>query len=487
MKGQTWYLNKEMRQGEKGVTNYYPRLPWRQVNVRITTRGEIEKMERIFQRTEGLNKPNDAKCGLEHAFGDSYIARECGAVEQASELIVQTQNAQVKLLCWVVISIIGQLGTVISGELDWTCVCAPLVAMLFQADDAISNIGKKALTTLLEQYEFTAKVLLQVSFIDRAIEALHKSLPNEQQSSSIQLSQIVVMNILTILELILTTSIEKIPISIELLEILDTIIKQVKTNSIRLKAKMILSGFESVWKINNAVQIEENGKDELMQLKLKLRESERKRIEAEVKQQTAGQEMQDLLRIINAQQNIPDIKQTDWIMMQNELEKEEVGTDEQKEEIWIKKINVCQKIIANFIGKVNDEGKKLAIQAGIIDSLHKLLTMQPLERITISHIWAFYIFTYPSSDEVKSLLINKNPYSVLIRLLDHSDILIINRTLASIFNILLTQSETAVSEVHPHFATLQENGGIQKLFALFQNNEYKLIKDVVAQCIVCIF
>ncbi|KAA6400246.1 MAG: hypothetical protein EZS28_004225 [Streblomastix strix] len=32
MKGQTRYLNKEVRQGEKGVTNYYPRLPWRQGN-----------------------------------------------------------------------------------------------------------------------------------------------------------------------------------------------------------------------------------------------------------------------------------------------------------------------------------------------------------------------------------------------------------------------------------------------------------------------
>ncbi|KAA6373906.1 MAG: hypothetical protein EZS28_030567 [Streblomastix strix] len=31
MKGQTRYLNKEVRQGEKGVTNYYPRLPRRQV------------------------------------------------------------------------------------------------------------------------------------------------------------------------------------------------------------------------------------------------------------------------------------------------------------------------------------------------------------------------------------------------------------------------------------------------------------------------
>ncbi|KAA6383902.1 MAG: hypothetical protein EZS28_020574, partial [Streblomastix strix] len=32
MKVQTRYLNKEMRQGENGVTNYYPRLPWRQGN-----------------------------------------------------------------------------------------------------------------------------------------------------------------------------------------------------------------------------------------------------------------------------------------------------------------------------------------------------------------------------------------------------------------------------------------------------------------------
>ncbi|KAA6372418.1 MAG: hypothetical protein EZS28_032054 [Streblomastix strix] len=32
MKGQSRYLNKEVRQGEKGVTNYYPRLTWRQGN-----------------------------------------------------------------------------------------------------------------------------------------------------------------------------------------------------------------------------------------------------------------------------------------------------------------------------------------------------------------------------------------------------------------------------------------------------------------------
>ncbi|KAA6372608.1 MAG: hypothetical protein EZS28_031863, partial [Streblomastix strix] len=32
MKGQTWYLNKEVRQGENGVTNYYLRLNWRHGN-----------------------------------------------------------------------------------------------------------------------------------------------------------------------------------------------------------------------------------------------------------------------------------------------------------------------------------------------------------------------------------------------------------------------------------------------------------------------
>ncbi|KAA6371584.1 MAG: hypothetical protein EZS28_032889, partial [Streblomastix strix] len=30
--GQTRYLNKEVRQGEMGVTNYYRRLPWKQGN-----------------------------------------------------------------------------------------------------------------------------------------------------------------------------------------------------------------------------------------------------------------------------------------------------------------------------------------------------------------------------------------------------------------------------------------------------------------------
>ncbi|KAA6390569.1 MAG: hypothetical protein EZS28_013901 [Streblomastix strix] len=65
MKDQTRFLNKEVRQGEKGVTNFYPRLPRRQGNdllspyllisplthlkICIPTRGEIE-IRREFTR-----------------------------------------------------------------------------------------------------------------------------------------------------------------------------------------------------------------------------------------------------------------------------------------------------------------------------------------------------------------------------------------------------------------------------------------------------
>ncbi|KAA6376740.1 MAG: hypothetical protein EZS28_027733 [Streblomastix strix] len=416
------------------------------------------------------------------------MARDSGVIEAASTLLVQSQSIRVKQLCCAVISVVGQLGIENSGEIDWTIACAPLIAMLLSSDDVISNVGKNSITILLDQNENVVVGILQMSFIDRATEVLSGSCSNTQPSSSIQaISPTVTMNILLVLDSLLTIANERIPRTPKLIEVLQKMSKEGRTNAIKQKSKMLLLVLQSESQSQNEGpgRIERN--DENQQLKKELLESERKRIEAEDKLKQSGQETEDLLRSINGIYDSPELKQSNWIEVKNELEIIERGTEIQKEEIRQKKIKTCQKIVSIFIGKENYEGKKLAIESGIIDALLNLLIKYPLDNITISHIWAFYIFTY-SSDEIKLLLISKNPFQALLHLLDHPNIFIVNRAVVSIYNILLAGSKTtATSDPHPHFATIQAFDGIQKLYELFQNNTSQYLKNTSAECISLLF
>ncbi|KAA6368877.1 MAG: hypothetical protein EZS28_035596, partial [Streblomastix strix] len=378
------------------------------------------------------------------------VARDSGVIEAASTLLGQSQSTRVKQLCGAVISVVGQLGVENSGEMDWTIACAPLIAMLLQTDDIISNVGKNSITILLDQNQNIVVGILQVSFIDRATEVLSDSCSNIQSSSSIQVvSPIVTMNILLVLDQLLTIANERIPRTPKLIEVLQKMQKEGKTNAIKQKAKMLLFVLQSESQSQNEGSGGIERKNEMKELEQKLIEEQRKRIEAEernkifeVQLKQSGQETEDLLRSINGIYNKPDLKQSDWIEMKNELEIVESGTEIQKDEIRQRKIKTCQKIVSIFIGKKNNEGMKLAIQSGVIDALLNLLIEYPSDKITISHIWAFYMFTYASNDEIKLLLVSKNSYQALLRLFDHPNIFVINRAVASIYIIYYLVDQT---------------------------------------------
>ncbi|KAA6383818.1 MAG: hypothetical protein EZS28_020656 [Streblomastix strix] len=410
------------------------------------------------------------------------VARDSGVIEAASTLLGQNQSTRVKQLCGAVISVVGQLGVENSDEMDWTIACAPLIAMLLSSDDILSNVGKNSITIMLDQNENVVVGILQVSFIDRATETLSRSYSNSQSSSSIQaISPIVTMNILLVIDSLLTLANERIPRIPKLIEELQNMQKEGKTNAIKQKAKMLLFVLQSESQSQNEGPGGIQRDEEIQQLKKELLESESKRIEAEDKLKQFGQETEDLLRQINGIDNSKELKQSDWIEMKNELEIVESGTELQKEEIRQKKIKTCQKIVSIFIGKKNNEGKKLAIESGVIDALLHLLMAYPLDNITISHILALQIFTYSSSNEIKLLIISKNSFQALLRLFDHPNIFVVNRAVVSIYNILLAGSNTTTtSEPHPHFATVQALDGIQKLYALFQRNMSQFSKDFAA-------
>ncbi|KAA6375485.1 MAG: hypothetical protein EZS28_028986 [Streblomastix strix] len=66
LKGQTRYLNKELRQGEKGVTNYYPRLARRQGNDFLSPYLLISPMAHLKHASQPEVKQKQGENSLEN-------------------------------------------------------------------------------------------------------------------------------------------------------------------------------------------------------------------------------------------------------------------------------------------------------------------------------------------------------------------------------------------------------------------------------------
>ncbi|KAA6388855.1 MAG: putative G2-specific protein kinase nimA, partial [Streblomastix strix] len=200
-------------------------------------------------------------------------------------------------------------------------------------------------------------------------------------------------------------------------------------------------------------------------------------------------EMWNLQNKLYQRQDCDQIASQQWIEMKHEFEKEEIGIDSQIEEIRKKKIEVCQRIIIAFSdGQKHLENKQQAIEAGVVDALIHLFGTQPLEQITQSHIQAFFVFIYNSSNEICLLIAEMKPYPALIRLLDHQSLVIFSKSSNAIRNILIGVSNlTPVNQPHPHFQAVASCGGIDKLYSLFKKNLSPGSKDNAAKCIGQLF
>ncbi|KAA6392667.1 MAG: hypothetical protein EZS28_011805 [Streblomastix strix] len=211
------------------------------------------------------------------------VARDSGAIEIASFLIGQTQNMRLKQLCGAVITLIGQAGAE-EDEIDWACVCSPLVTMLFSTNESFSNTGKIALINILGRNDNAEIGLLQINFMDRSAQILHEYMANSSSQTTITRSPIIVMNILEIIDKILTVATQRIPNSQKLNQVLEKM-KSGGSREIQRKSRILLSLFEE-----QSEQSEEmNENVDVRQLEIKLKESEQKRIEAEQGRKEAEQ------------------------------------------------------------------------------------------------------------------------------------------------------------------------------------------------------
>lgn len=87
-------------------------------------------------------------------------------------------------------------------------------------------------------------------------------------------------------------------------------------------------------------------------------------------------------------------------------------------------------------GPDDDELLKRIISSGIIENIIFIFNNRDLNSISRAYSKTFFDLIISSNDKSTHLIYNKNPYPGLIRLLDHSDDLILGDVVASIFHIL---------------------------------------------------
>ncbi|KAA6363889.1 MAG: hypothetical protein EZS28_040584 [Streblomastix strix] len=215
-------------------------------------------------------------------------------------------------------------------------------------------------------------------------------------------------------------------------------------------------------------------------------EAENQKEKKKIKQSQT--EMDDMLKIIQKTQIKPTITKQDWIRIKEELEQDLEGSDSHKEQIRLRKSEICREIVSHLIGKRDDEQKKMALEVGIVGTLLQLFSSMTLEQISLSHVWAFFIFTQPTADKTKYEALQNIQFSALMRLLDHPDVVVMHKTLMSIFNINLVGANTTLPNApHPHFNKIAACQGIEKLYSLFKKSLSKYSKDTAALCLSMLF
>ncbi|KAA6364344.1 MAG: hypothetical protein EZS28_040129, partial [Streblomastix strix] len=163
------------------------------------------------------------------------------------------------------------------------------------------------------------------------------------------------------------------------------------------------------------------------------------------------------------------------------------GTEQQNNQLIQLQETKCNNIVRKFKNVVDDEGRKLAIRAGIAESLTYIYETRELSTITQPYSAAYRFIAKPSSVEVRQLLYSKKPYPGLIRLLEHQDSEIVDHAVVTIYNILVSGISTNDTKPSTHFDDIQACDGIDKIFDLFKNNISKYSKDLASICIGRIF
>ncbi|KAA6363358.1 MAG: hypothetical protein EZS28_041115, partial [Streblomastix strix] len=200
------------------------------------------------------------------------IVATSGIVESVSGQMLETTNPKIRTLCGALIEVIQQRGCESGEQTDWRTLLSPIVSLLFNSDEKISEIGKQSLLKAIVQKAEILHGLLQLGIFDEASDLLDLTFPSQQtaqqqsqqQQQSI-LPQQILLNILEVVEKIIRQSEESIKKTDKLKKSAERI-KQLKPpRQIKSILNSILSILEDEQEQDEIIQRERLIQEELQQ------------------------------------------------------------------------------------------------------------------------------------------------------------------------------------------------------------------------------
>ncbi|KAA6399484.1 MAG: hypothetical protein EZS28_004989 [Streblomastix strix] len=129
------------------------------------------------------------------------IVATSGVVETTSNVMLETNNQRIRTLCGAVSYLFQQRGTEVSKQPDWRSLLSPMVSLLFNRDEGISETGKQSLLKAFDRNPDALSGLIELGIYDKAADNLDIAFPSRASNAApVDVSQGVLLNVLEIVE-----------------------------------------------------------------------------------------------------------------------------------------------------------------------------------------------------------------------------------------------------------------------------------------------
>ncbi|KAA6381163.1 MAG: hypothetical protein EZS28_023310, partial [Streblomastix strix] len=314
-------------------------------------------------KTDGLPEDEQIAVLQQMIFFASRFESE--GIEISSSLFTKTPNKRIKQLCIGLIGMIGQLGVEDEQKEEWIDLCIPLSKLLFSSDNELQRRGKNSLINLIERNEGIASNLLQIGFLDRSSDALN-NIPSQSSSSSssqttITSSSSFVMNILTILDQMITIASEKISKSGKIMKTLDQLKRSGETAPIRRKADYLKNMIEKEGQMIELESDNEKSNEKIISLEDRIRIQEEQIRNKDERERILQQEKIDCdQQIIRLNQQIETKeKENEQIKSRLASSEEKIQTLEQQSHEKDTRINTLSQEKADIERQIQEQQEQI--------------------------------------------------------------------------------------------------------------------------------
>ncbi|KAA6381636.1 MAG: hypothetical protein EZS28_022837 [Streblomastix strix] len=211
--------------------------------------GEILDDDKIKSLTDLIGLSLNFESGEWHG-----IVCESGVIETLSAVMNETSNAKIRTLCSTVIHIIEQRGSENGQSTDWETILSPLISLLFNKDEKISEISKQSLLRSIGANSEISQALIELGLFDKCSETLELTFPSSSSSSQTSYSssssssssqtsdivpQMIILNIVEVVDKVLKSNEESIKKTKQLKNCCSRIIKMKLPRPIKLAIQQI--------------------------------------------------------------------------------------------------------------------------------------------------------------------------------------------------------------------------------------------------------